>query len=1085
MKSMKRNYGRLWIIMIIIWMCGLRCSQFSLSPETSNPHDHPPVMSNLSDTTVSIKDTVVIRPKAKDTNGSIKKFLWSADSGNTWTGSSANGISFFWSIEDTGVMVIFVKAVDNDGIESETDSFTMTVKTYPPSVILSADTFVNITGNVTFKAEGLDSNGTIERYRWVLYKNGDDKPLIDSLIRLSGPSSLKVTFSDTGRYYLSVVAIDDDGLSSAANEKRVHVYISTPYLSLGPDITISIDRQPTTITALAGDADGTVKKYFWSFDGNTFSDTTTEPLIRKSFTDTGTYRVIARCIDDSGETSGPDTITVSVINGEPPVVSMMDDLTVNINQSTVITATATDTVNEIERYYWAFDGIHYSDSTTAGRIEKTFSDSGWYVVRVYVRSDKGYNSLPDSVKIHVVINPPTVSVPDEVSVKINHAVTVNAVATDPDGSIARYYWAVDKKNFTDSTVINSFSATFTTLGRHVIYVKVCDNSGIISAIDSSVVTVTNGEPPVLAARALISVMVDKPVTLMVNGTDADGSIVRYLWAKDGLNYLDSTVTGELSMTFSTIGVDTVLVRAVDNDGNYSNIFPFKVTVSPTPPPVVTATADFSVDPRKNIAITATATTSEGTIAGFIWALDGINYRDTTKTGSITTAFTTGGKHTVLVCACNTFGSYSQPDSVIITVNAKSPTVSFEKEIYIIYTNVDSLLDITVTANDSDGTVINYLWSIDNKNFGDTTTVPTCSLKVTGTGSSVLYVKVMDNDSTFSPVDSTVVARREWNPPGNEIAYDTSITDSISFNGEQDAYHFNGIEGQHVTLRVIPGTDYVTPRIELYGPAGTVDTAHAIYRGQANLIDYTLKSTGTYTVFISENEGDAKLSYSFSLQCREHLVETATAISYDTQISDSISPVGDIDGYSFSGTAGQHISVRVIPGTDYVAPRIDLISPSGTVDTAYAIYRGQANILDYPLKSTGTYTILVSENEGDAKLSYSFSLQCREHLMETATAIDFDTEINDSISPVGDIDGFSFEGTAGDLLTIHVIPGTDYVNAKIELLDTEGMIDTSKSVYRGQVSLVDYPLKSTGIYRVLVSEFEGDARFSYSLSLTKK
>jgi hypothetical protein len=315
-----------------------------------------------------------------------------------------------------------------------------------------------------------------------------------------------------------------------------------------------------------------------------------------------------------------------------------------------------------------------------------------------------------------------------------------------------------------------------------------------------------------------------------------------------------------------------------------------------------------------------------------------------------------------------------------------------------------------------------------------------------------------------------------------IQYDQYVVDSISPSVEIDKYTFSGTAGEHIAVRVHPGTDYVTIKLELYSPSGVLDTMRTAYRAQANLIDYTLKATGTYTIYVSELEGDAKFLYSLNLQSREQVKEVAKPISYDTYVLDSIAPTGDMDGYTFSGTAGEHITVRAHPGTDYVTINLELYSPSGVLDTMRTAYRAQANLIDYTLKATGTYTIYVSELEGDAKFLYSLSLQSREQVKEVAKPISYDTYVLDSIAPTGDMDGYTFSGTAGEHITVRAHPGTDYVTINLELYSPSGVLDTMRTAYRAQANLIDYTLKATGTYTIYISELEGDAKFLYSLNL---
>ena len=1066
-----------------------------------------PTVTAMSDTTVAINDTVLLHAAGTDSGGPVVKYRWSFDAGVTWRETGSGVFRIAWSVPDTGLKFVRVKAVNHDGLESQAGIFRVAVKSYAPTVSLLTDTFVNIKNSANFSATGFDSNGTIRAYHWSIVRNGSPTSLVDTLVTAPPGASFKFLFPDTGRFVVTVTAIDDDSLASLPAASSVHVYISNPSFRFGPDFAVSIDRQPTTIQAQAWDINGTVVKCYWALDGKNFRDSTTATTITHAFADTGVFTVCAYAKDNDSELSKVDTIVIHVIKGVPPVVHAMDGVTVSINQPVTITATAIDTVNQIARFFWALDGVNFMDSTTAGQITTAFADSGIHIVRVFVRNDMGYDSFADSVLIHAVINPPTVQAMADASVKINQAITVTATAQAKNGTIMQYYWAIDGSDFKDSTAAGAFSVTFASLGAHVVYVKVSDNFGVYSSQDTVVITATNGELPVVTGLTPIWAMIDRQVTLTVTGTDADGQIVQYFWALDGKNYLRSTTTGQLAAFFRTAGFDTVLVRARDNDGNYSTPFAIVVNVTNAPLPVVTAMNDTLVDIRKQFMLRATATTTEGTIAGFLWALDGATYKDTTKTGSIPCTSTTGGRHAVYVRAYNSLGSYSLPDSVIVTTKAIAPKVQLTQHLIVKYTNVDSNLALSAVASDSDGTVKKYLWAVDSKVFKDTTDSAVYRMKVTGLGTQVVYVQVMDNDGLLSAIDSCTIAKRTWTPPGTAIAYDTYLVDSIAQKGQQNAYHFSGSAGDHITLRanaIGVGSNGFNTKVELYSPSGVLDTSRwdtdGYYVQQVNFIDFVLRQTGTYTIYVSERDGAFTAKYWLNLQCREQVKANAKAITYDTYIpSDSIAPLGEMTAYTFSGTAGEHITLRanaIGVGSNGFNTKVEIYSPSGVLDTSRWDTDGyhvqQVDFIDFVLKQTGTYTIYVSERDGAFTAKCWLNLQCREQVKANAKTVAYGTTLPaDSVSPQGDIVAYTFSGTIGDLITLRIQPsGTSYFHARTQLFNASGTLDTM-AVDAGtgsspaQVSLVDYMLKSTGVFTIYVSDRDGAVASKFSFSLTVK
>jgi hypothetical protein len=244
-----------------------------------------------------------------------------------------------------------------------------------------------------------------------------------------------------------------------------------------------------------------------------------------------------------------------------------------------------------------------------------------------------------------------------------------------------------------------------------------------------------------------------------------------------------------------------------------------------------------------------------------------------------------------------------------------------------------------------------------------------------------------------------------------------------------------------------------------------------------------------------------LAFIISIYCCK--ANGAVPINYDTYIEDSIGVKGEIDAFTFNGTAGEHITLRVnaISNGEFES-KVELVMPSGKIDTvnwdSYDYPYGgdiqQVQFIDYPLKESGQYSIFISEKDGAQTSSYWLSLQCREQVKLNAVPITYDTYRNDTISPLGDIDAFKFNGTAGEHITLRVnaISNGEF-ESKVELVMPSGKIDTVNwdsydYPYGGdiqQVQFIDYPLKESGQYSIFISEKDGAQTSTYWLSIQNK
>lgn len=102
----------------------------------------------------------------------------------------------------------------------------------------------------------------------------------------------------------------------------------------------------------------------------------------------------------------------------------------------------------------------------------------------------------------------------------------------------------------------------------------------------------------------------------------------------------------------------------------------------------------------------------------------------------------------------------------------------------------------------------------------------------------------------------------------------------------------------------------------------------------------------------------------------------THIAYDTYLTDLISPLGDMDIFTFTGSAGDSILLRVDP-TGAQELRIEVFSPSGArIAHLYSSNHGvQVVFYDLILPESGSYTIYVAEKDGNETGGYWLTLQC--------------------------------------------------------------------------------------------------------------
>ncbi|MBD3347176.1 MAG: SUMF1/EgtB/PvdO family nonheme iron enzyme [Chitinivibrionales bacterium] len=196
----------------------ISCSQIESSEkEWNNPLDpqgtnwYPPSISAMNDTVVAINDSVRLHAQGVDKKeGVIVTYQWSFDKGTNWEFESEANEPFYysWSTGQTGEHTVYVRAIDNSHLKSETDSFKVMVHSYKPFIISMNDTVASQTASVTFSVSAHDTNGAIEKYYWDIGAEGWDDSTESSSFQLSNPEGGAVEVAWAARDHDNQMALD-------------------------------------------------------------------------------------------------------------------------------------------------------------------------------------------------------------------------------------------------------------------------------------------------------------------------------------------------------------------------------------------------------------------------------------------------------------------------------------------------------------------------------------------------------------------------------------------------------------------------------------------------------------------------------------------------------------------------------------------------------------------------------------------------------------------------------------------------------------------------------------------------------------
>lgn len=223
--------------------------------------------------------------------------------------------------------------------------------------------------------------------------------------------------------------------------------------------------------------------------------------------------------------------------------------------------------------------------------------------------------------------------------------------------------------------------------------------------------------------------------------------------------------------------------------------------------------------------------------------------------------------------------------------------------------------------------------------------PPNSLPTTGT-----YTIVIDPAGTNT---GTITLKLMSYLSGTLNLNGTATTTTITQVGQNVRYTFTGTAGQWVSLGMT-GVTITASTVMLVRPDGTTWISVPVGTTGTSLDPPTaLPTTGTYAVIVNPS---AQYTGTMTVTLSTDVTGTLTINAAATPVT--LSRAGQNARYTFSGTAGQQVTVR-ITGNTLSSTTVNLYTPSGSYQTGTTSSAASFNLTPVTLATTGTYTVTVN------------------------------------------------------------------------------------------------------------------------------
>ncbi len=298
-------------------------------------------------------------------------------------------------------------------------------------------------------------------------------------------------------------------------------------------------------------------------------------------------------------------------------------------------------------------------------------------------------------------------------------VTLTANAVDHDNSTLTYQWT--QTGGSSAIDVSTTSATLTFKAPegssdevYSFSVTAFDGELLSRSSEFSIMVIINQAPTVTTEQGITSVKEQQALTLMVNGTDANGDDITYQWMIDGELIANTASTFEYVAPAVSQDKEVVFSVTASDGTATSEAIQMVVTVIANQVPVVTTTQQqVSVKERGSVMLAVSATDPENDRLSYQWQANGIDLANNSSSLNYTAASVSADTLITFSVTANDGDETSQPVEIALTVVAnRAPVVSTEQAQISIREKTSTTL--AVMAVDPENDALTYQWTMDGE-----------------------------------------------------------------------------------------------------------------------------------------------------------------------------------------------------------------------------------------------------------------------------------------------------------------------------------------------------------------------------------
>jgi adhesin HecA-like repeat protein len=343
---------------------------------------------------------------------------------------------------------------------------------------------------------------------------------------------------------------------------------------------------------------------------------------------------------------------------------------------------------------------------------------------------------------------------------------------------------------------------------------------------------------------------------------------------------------------------------------------------------------------------------------------------------------------------------------------------------------------------------------------------TCSLSTSGT-----YTMLVNDTAALTGNYNTSIQRLNGPVGCTAVSSGASPTGiGLGIVGATKCLTFSGTAGDRWRSRIVETTGTLIAYQEIMAPDGSTEC------GPTTSVDQTcqLAQTGIYTVIVRDYSGGNTGNFSAAVR-RLNSTTSCTALTVGGDpVSGSVAATAQINCYTFSGSAGDRMRIRLIQTTGGSGtPTSELLLANGSTECGPTSGQEYTCLLD----DTGTLNLLIADSSGSSKPNYVISVQ-RLNTPINCSALTLGGSAFSGVLTTGDMDCFRFTATAGQTVTVHVTETTSGLIAYQEVLRNNGTTLCSTTT----AEFYSCTVGTAGTYTVIVRDYSGATTGNFQISV---